>query len=394
MGANFWHSMASNTEVNSLIWPKFELIWELMAVLATCKFDEDLIKTECTIDRTRSNMGFFSTQGKVTLTWIVWCGWKSNSSKILWLSRLPARLMKIGSKVKSLSSGQHCLHYVIIFHSSRASKSKENSSIWPEIELIWDFIAVLVTCKFEEHPIKNEVATDRTRSTMGFFGSQGQVTLKWIAWSCCNSNSSENLWLPRLPACLMKIWSKLKALSIKYGLFRHSRARSSEVDSLIWLEFKLIQDFMAVLVTFKIDEDPIKSEVTIVWTTFSPLQVFGKIFRRSRASNAKATNPTWPEIELVRDYMAVLVTRKFKEYPIKNEVVTDPMTFSHNQVNGSFQLPWKPKFSSDLPANLMQPFPQPNDASNKIWSRLATWPQSCSSFKVWRTDRRRTIAIL
>ena len=38
-----------------------------MAVLATCKFDEDPIKIEGTTDRTRSNMGFFSTQGQVTL---------------------------------------------------------------------------------------------------------------------------------------------------------------------------------------------------------------------------------------------------------------------------------------------------------------------------------------
>ena len=37
-----------------------------MAVLVTCKFDEDPIKIECTIDRT--NVGFFSTQGQVTLT--------------------------------------------------------------------------------------------------------------------------------------------------------------------------------------------------------------------------------------------------------------------------------------------------------------------------------------
>ena len=111
MGANLRHSRASNTEVNSLIWPKFKLIREFMAVLITCKFDEDPIKIECTTDRTMSNMGFLSTQGQVTLTWIVWCSWKSNSSEILWLSSLPARLTKIGSKVKSLSSGQHCLHY-------------------------------------------------------------------------------------------------------------------------------------------------------------------------------------------------------------------------------------------------------------------------------------------
>ena len=66
MEANFRHSRASNTEVNNLIRPKFELIREFMAVQATCKFDEDPIKIEGTIDRTRSNMGFLGSQGQVT----------------------------------------------------------------------------------------------------------------------------------------------------------------------------------------------------------------------------------------------------------------------------------------------------------------------------------------
>ena len=67
MGANFRHSRASNTKVNNLIWQNFELTREFMAVPVTSKFDEDMIKPECTIDRTRSNMGFFGTQGQVIL---------------------------------------------------------------------------------------------------------------------------------------------------------------------------------------------------------------------------------------------------------------------------------------------------------------------------------------
>ena len=34
----------------------------------------------------------------------------------------------------------------------------------------------------------------------------------------------------------------------------------------------------------------------------------------------------------------------------------------------------------------MQPYPHPSDASDKIWSRLATWLQRYSSLKVWTTD--------
>ena len=46
MGANLRHSRVSNTEVNSLIWPKFELIRAFMAIMSTCKFDEDPIKLQ------------------------------------------------------------------------------------------------------------------------------------------------------------------------------------------------------------------------------------------------------------------------------------------------------------------------------------------------------------
>ena len=42
-----------------------------MAAPVICTFDEDPIKIEGTIDRTRSNMGFFDTQGQVTPKWIV-----------------------------------------------------------------------------------------------------------------------------------------------------------------------------------------------------------------------------------------------------------------------------------------------------------------------------------
>ena len=49
------------------------------------------------------------------------------------------------------------------------------------------------------------------------------------------------------------------------------KGSNSKVDSLIWPKFELIRDFMAVVVTCKIDENLIKSEVAIIRTTFSPL---------------------------------------------------------------------------------------------------------------------------
>ena len=44
-----------------------------------------------------------------------------------------------------------------------------------------------------------------------------------------------------------------------------------------------------------------------------------------------------------------------------------------------------PQFWSNLPQNLMQPFPHPSDATPIIWSRLANWLQRYSSLKVWTT---------
>ena len=74
--------------------------------------------------------------------------------------------------------------------------------------------------------------------------------------------------------------------TIEYGLFHRSVAINSEVNSLIWPEIGFIRDFMAVLVTCKFYEDSIKREVAIRRTTFSPLSVYGKIFRHSSASNS------------------------------------------------------------------------------------------------------------
>ena len=62
--ASFWLSRARNSDVKSLIPPKFELIQEFMAAPVTCKFDEDRIIIEGTIDQTMSIMGFLPLKGK------------------------------------------------------------------------------------------------------------------------------------------------------------------------------------------------------------------------------------------------------------------------------------------------------------------------------------------
>ena len=82
-------------------------------------------------------------------------------------------------------------------------------------------MVVLVTCKNEEDPIKNEGARVLT--------------------------------------------------SLLFDFFKCSRAANSEVSGGIMPKFELIQAFIVVLVTCKNEKDPIKNKGSRVLTRFSPL---------------------------------------------------------------------------------------------------------------------------
>ena len=62
----------------------------------------------------------------------------------------------------------------------------------------------------------------------------------------------------------------------------------------IWLEFKLIQYFMPVLVICKFDDDPIKNTGATVSTTF---------LSALKAGNYKVNGRIWLEFELIQDFM-------------------------------------------------------------------------------------------
>ena len=62
-------------------------------------------------------------------------------------------------KMKSLSSKQH---FPQSMRPSRAANSPANGQNWAKIKFVRDFITVLVICKFDEDPNKNEVAIVRT----------------------------------------------------------------------------------------------------------------------------------------------------------------------------------------------------------------------------------------
>ena len=62
-----------------------------------------------------------------------------------------------------------------------------------KFKLVRDIIDVLVTCKYEEDPIKNEGARVLTRLYDVFSDAQGQLTPMLASVFCPNSNSSKLL---------------------------------------------------------------------------------------------------------------------------------------------------------------------------------------------------------
>ena len=107
---------------------------------------------------------------------------------------------------------------------------------------------------------------------MGFFSyAQGQLTPQSLVRSGPISNSSEMLWIFLLPASMKKIRSKMKALEWTQHFSHYNSMVAMETSGRIWLNFKLIQALIHVLITCKYEKDPIKNSGENVMTSFSPL---------------------------------------------------------------------------------------------------------------------------
>ena len=158
---------------------------------------------------------------------------------------------------------------------------------------------VLITCKYEEDPIKNEGARVDTTLYSNFSDAQGQITLVLVSVSGRNLNSSKLSCMSSLPARMRMIDSKMKELECSqdfshykymYGDFsRRSRAANSAVFGPIWPNFELVRDVMDVLVTCKYEEDQIKNEGARVDTTFSHYNPMGAIGCHGHQSS----DPIW-----------------------------------------------------------------------------------------------------
>ena len=140
-------------------------------------------------------MDFSNTQGRITLQSEVGSGRNSNSFEMLSMSLLLPRIKKIQLKIKALEWPQH---QILIFTKSRADNSAVKGPIWLKFELIRDVMAILVTPKYEEVPIKIESARVATTLNIDFSNTQGQITPWSDVGSRRNWNSSEMLWMSLL----------------------------------------------------------------------------------------------------------------------------------------------------------------------------------------------------
>ena len=74
---------AAYSAVRGHIWPKFELIRDIVVILVTCKNEEDPLKNKDARVATTQNIDFSNTQGQITPQSEVGSGRNSNSSEIL-----------------------------------------------------------------------------------------------------------------------------------------------------------------------------------------------------------------------------------------------------------------------------------------------------------------------
>ena len=105
-----------------------------------------------------------------------------------------------------------------------------------------------------------------------------------------------------------------------------------ETSGWIWLNYKLIQALVYVIITCKYDKDPIKNSREKVETSFFPLLAYGDFFRRSRAAKSAVGGPMRPKFELVQALMHVIITCKYEMERIKTGEKKWRHRFPHNPI--------------------------------------------------------------
>ena len=137
--------------------------------------------------------------------------------------------------------------------------------IWLNFELILASMHVLIACKYEKDQMKN---------------------------------SGEN------------VMTSFSPLYVNGIFFRCSRAANSVVHGRISPSFELIQALMYIIITCKYDMNLIKNVRQNVMTPFFPTV--------SLSVAIETSGRIWPNFELIQALIHVLITCKLEKDPIKN----------------------------------------------------------------------------
>ena len=108
---------------------------------------------------------FLDAQGQLNTVVSGWISLKSNPSKFLCMSLFPARMKKI--------KNESCKSMGIFFRYSRAANSAVHVWIWLKFEHIRDVMVVIVPCKNEDGPSKND--DTRVLTTIIFQTLKGRI---------------------------------------------------------------------------------------------------------------------------------------------------------------------------------------------------------------------------
>ena len=118
----------------------------------------------------------------------------------------------------------------------------------------------LIICKNEDDPIKNEGARVFTTLYINFSDAQWQITAESVVVFGRNSNLSCSSLLHDSIKMKELEWSQHLFITSLWGFFQTPKSNSA-VLSPTWPNFELIRDVMDVLVTCKNEQDSIKNEV-------------------------------------------------------------------------------------------------------------------------------------
>ena len=121
---------------------------------------------------------------------------------------------------------------------------------------------------------------------------------------------------------------------------------------------ELVRAFMPVLVTSNFDEVLIKNERASKETPFSHYK-YGNFFRPHRVAKSVVSGPIWPKFKLVRDFMYVLVTCKYKKDWIKNNQEKVETSFSLYKSMDAFCCHGNQGFDPICPKTLQSLSPTP-----------------------------------